>query len=130
MSGLTFDTGVLIAIERSFASRAERRVTRVIESARARKQTITVPSVVLTEWWRGQRGPVARMLDAFVIESIDAALARIAGDALGRVHPGPSAIDAIVMASAARRGDVVYTADVADLTALRVVFPDVRVLGV
>ena len=39
-------------------------------------------------------------------------------------------IDAIVMASAARRGDVVYTADVGDLTRLQAFFPAVRVLGV
>jgi hypothetical protein len=35
----------------------------------------------------------------------------------------------VVMASAARRGDIVYTSDVGDLTRLRAVFPGVRVLG-
>jgi hypothetical protein len=34
------------------------------------------------------------------------------------------------MASAARRGDVVYTSDVSDLEKLRKYFPTVRVLGV
>lgn len=37
---------------------------------------------------------------------------------------------AIVMASAALRGDVVYTTDVADLERLRSFFPSVRVFGV
>jgi hypothetical protein len=37
---------------------------------------------------------------------------------------------AIVMASAARRGDVVYTSDFADLQRLQSVFPTVRVLSV
>ena len=41
-----------------------------------------------------------------------------------------SRVDAIVMATAARRGGVVFTSDVDDLTRLREVFPNVRVLGV
>jgi len=39
-------------------------------------------------------------------------------------------VDAVVMASAALRGDVVYTTDVSDLEALRAHFSSVRVLGV
>ena len=39
-------------------------------------------------------------------------------------------IDAVVMASAALRGDVVYTSDVGDLEKLRRHFPGVRVLAV
>ena len=39
-------------------------------------------------------------------------------------------VDAIVMASAASRGDLVYTSDVADLERLRAYFPTVRVLAV
>jgi hypothetical protein len=39
-------------------------------------------------------------------------------------------VDAVVMASAARRGDIVLTSDIEDLEALRVAFPDVRVLRV
>jgi hypothetical protein len=38
--------------------------------------------------------------------------------------------DAVVMASAARRGGVVYTSDVDDLERLRSFFPEIRVLGV
>ena len=38
-------------------------------------------------------------------------------------------IDAIVMASAARRGDIVYTMDMADLSRLQAFFPSVRVLS-
>jgi DNA-directed RNA polymerase subunit H (RpoH/RPB5) len=43
---------------------------------------------------------------------------------------GATAIDAIVMASAAQRGDVVYTADTSDLAKLAVYFRAVRVLGI
>ena len=60
---------------------------------------------------------------------MDAELAKLAGEALSAIE-GATAVDAIVMASAARRGDVVYTSDVDDLERLRDYFPGVRVLGV
>jgi hypothetical protein len=44
--------------------------------------------------------------------------------------PRATLIDAIVMASAATRGDIVYTSDVDDLERLRVFFPTVKVLSV
>ena len=125
MSGLTLDTGALIAIERR-----DRRVRHLIDLAKARGERVTVPAPVVTEWWRGQRGPTARILDAFDVEPIDEDLARRAGEALAKSVDGPSAIDAIVMASAASRGDHVLTGDVSDLERLRAVFPIVRVLGV
>jgi predicted nucleic acid-binding protein len=90
---------------------------------------ITVPTVVVAEWWRGQRGRVARVLDGVVVEPLDERLARIAGEALGATR-GANAVDAIVMASAAQRGDVVYTSDVSDLRRLGTHFPAVRVLAV
>jgi hypothetical protein len=63
------------------------------------------------------------------IERVDVELGKLAGEALAAIH-GATAVDAIVMASAARRGDVVYTSDVNDLARLREYFPGVRVLGV
>jgi hypothetical protein len=51
------------------------------------------------------------------------------GEVLASVHAA-TAIDAIVMASAARRGDVVYTSDFQDLTRLQAHFPSVRILAV
>ena len=56
-------------------------------------------------------------------------LAQRAGEALAAVRRS-TPIDAIVMASAASRGDVVYTSDVDDLTRLQLHFPGVRVLHV
>ena len=44
------------------------------------------------------------------------------------VQRAPSATDAVVMASAALRGDLVYTSDMSDLERLRPVFPSVRLL--
>ena len=124
-TGLTLDTGALIAIERR-----GRRAAALVESARARGARVTVPAAVIVEWWRGQRGPVARLLDAFDVDPLERDLAKIAGHALARAPAGPSAVDAIVMASAAQRGDTVLTGDTDDLEALRAVFPTVRLLRV
>lgn len=124
MAGLTLDTGALIAIERKSV-----RMSQIWERARLTRTRITVPSVVVVEWWRGQRGPVARTLDAVMVEPLSHALARIAGEAMANV-PGASVADAVVMASAAQRGDVVYTADLDDLTGLATYFPGVRVFGI
>ena len=126
MNGLTLDTGALVAIERR-----DRRAAALIASAKLAGARITVPSAVVVERWRGQRGPIARLLDAFDVEPLDRALAEVAGRALALAPAGPSAVDAVVIASAARRGDVVLTSDVADLESLRVrVFPAVRILRV
>jgi hypothetical protein len=62
------------------------------------------------------------------VEPTTEELARVAGAALNATA-GRNAIDAIVMASAAQRGDVVYTSDVPDLELLSRVFPAVRILG-
>lgn len=89
-----------------------------------------MPAVVIAEWWRGQKGPAARILDMLTPEATTPEIATIAGEALAQLRLGKEhTIDAIVMASAARRGDVVYTSDYEDLTRLGVCFPAVRVLG-
>lgn len=102
----------------------------VIDAAHALRLVVTVPAPVVVEWWRGQRGIVAHLLDAFVVESLDELLARAAGRALAKLGGAPSATDAVVMASAARRGDRVYTSDVDDLQRLHAAFPAVRIFGV
>jgi hypothetical protein len=89
---------------------------------------ITVPAVVLAEWWRGQSQ--SSFVAGFDIEPMTASLARTAGEALAAV-PSATVIDAIVMASAARRDDVVYTSDFDDLSRLRDQhFHGVRVMGI
>ena len=90
-------------------------------------------AVVIAKWWRGQAGPSAHIRRASPVENITVELAEIAGQALALVGQNdgrPSVVDALVMASAAQRGDFVYTSDVADLERLRVAFPNVRVFGV
>lgn len=122
--GLTFDTGALIALERR-----HQRMARVYKKAVADGIGITVPSVVLAEWWRGRSDVRELILRAVRVEDTTTALARLAGEALAEV-PGAGTIDALVMASAARRGDVVYTSDFADLARLQAYFPTVRLLAV
>jgi len=125
VTGLTLDTGALVALERR-----DTRAIALVAAARAAEQRITVPASVVVEWWRGQRGPAARLLDAFVVEPLDKPVARVAGEALARTGAGPSPTDAVVMASAARRGDRVLTADLQDLGQLAVHFPEVRLLRI
>lgn len=105
----------------------------IIAQAEGSGVTVTVPAVVIAEWWRGQAGPAANLRSSFPVEHVTRELAEIAGQALALVGQNdgrPSAVDALVMASAAQRGDFVYTSDVGDLERLRLAFPSVRVFGV
>lgn len=124
IAGLTFDTGALIAMEQR-----RQRIARAYTAAVADGLIVTVPAVVLTEWWRGRTDAREVILRGVRVESIDRALATLAGEAIAAV-PGTTAVDAVVMASAARRGDVVYTSDFEDLDRLCRFFPTVRVLRV
>jgi hypothetical protein len=123
-SGLTFDTGMLIALERR-----QQRAWLVYREARNAKVPITVPTAVIAEWWRGRTDAREHVRSGLLVEVLSEALARLAGDALASVPPA-TVVDAIVMASAASRGDVVYTSDFDDLERLRAFFPSVRLLSV
>lgn len=124
MAGLTFDTGALIALERR-----RQRIRQIVAVAVRDAVRITIPAPVIVEWWRGRSTVAEDVLAAFDVEVLDEALARLAGEALAAV-PSATAIDAVVMASAARRGDVVFTSDLDDLAALQRHFKGVRVLAV
>jgi predicted nucleic acid-binding protein len=123
-NGITFDAGALIALERR-----GQRMRKVLERATEQKVRITVPAAVVTEWWRSRNDVRERILAAVRVEPLTEGLARVAGEALAAVK-GATAIDAIVVASAAQRGDVIYTADVDDLVRLVGYFRTVRVLGI
>lgn len=124
MIGLTFDTGALIALERR-----KQRMKQVLERALQKDQAITVPADVVGEWWRGRTELREAILEAVAVEPFTLELAKLAGEALAIVS-GTTLVDAVVMASAASRGDIVYSSDVDDLEKLRRVFPGVRVLRV
>ena len=101
----------------------------IVERALAKDQPITVPADVVGEWWRGRTDLRDSILESVDIEPLSEALAKLAGEALAAVA-GATLVDAIVMASAATRGDIVYSSDVEDLERLRRHFPSVRVLRV
>ena len=124
MIGLTFDTGALIALERN-----RQRMVEVRQAALRAGLRVTVPAAVIAEWWRGRTDLRKDIVAGVCVEPLTLATARAAGEAIAHVR-GASAVDAIVMASAALRGDIVYTSDVDDLERLRLHFRAVRVLGV
>ena len=121
----TFDTGMLIALERR-----KQRATEAFRNIVRRGFLPIVPAVVYVEWWPGRSNIREEILAAVVVENMPPSLCRAAGEALGAVK-GSTIADAIVMASAALRGGgVVYTSDVDDLKQLQRHFPTVLILPV
>lgn len=121
-NGLTLDTGALIALERR-----SRRMVAVLAATQAEDLLVTVPAPVLVEWFRGSPSRVHEVLDALHVEPLTERLARIAGEALVGLPAAISVVDAVVMASAAQRGDYVYTSDIPDLQVLQQRFRSVRI---
>ena len=121
----TFDTGMLIALERR-----KRDAWDAFRAIVRRGALPVVPAVVCVEWWRGRTDDREAILDAVLVEPMAPSLCRAAGEALGAVR-GSTLADAVVMASAALRGGgVVYTGDPIDLERLARHFPTVRVLAI
>jgi predicted nucleic acid-binding protein len=124
MAGLTLDTGALIGFERQ-----DRRTLTHLKLAQELGYELTVPTPVVVEAWRGgsRSARIALLLEGCIIEPLLSELARIAGEAIAAVK-GAGVVDAVVMASAASRGDRVLTSDLRDLERLRSYFPAVRLL--
>lgn len=124
MSTITLDTGALIALERR-----RQRIWQVLHRAHELGIVPIVPADVVAEWWRGRTDVREHILGSVVIEPLTGELARLAGESMAAVK-GSTSVDAIVMASAAQRGDAVYTSDIDDLERLRSFFPTVRLFAV
>lgn len=107
--GVTFDTGVLIGLERRHAS-----ALALLKACKLSRATITIPASVVAEWWRGSN---RALLESAVVEPLTSELAEAAGLLLATTG-GKNSVDAVVVASAAKRGDIVATGDVADLREL------------
>jgi hypothetical protein len=122
--GATFDTGMLVALERR-----KKRAWDLYRRLRERGAPVTIPTPVLGEWWRGRTDLREAICESSHVEPLSADVAFLAGEALATVS-GATTIDAFVMAGAALRGDVVLTSDPKDLEKLRSFFPSVRVLSV
>jgi hypothetical protein len=84
----------------------------------------------LAEWWRGYTKRRVEILQVVAIDRLTSQQAKAAGEVLAHlgVDRGGAAltIDALVMASAASRGDVVYTSDPDDLLGLQEHFKAVK----
>jgi len=107
--GVTFDTSVLIALEQRKAS-----ALALLRACRLSRARITLPAPVVAEWWRGHHRD---LLEIGEVEPLTKAIALRAGELLAKTR-GATAIDALVVASAAQRGDMIVTGDLADLRAL------------
>ena len=125
MAGMTLDSGALIALER-----ADRRIWVHLKEAASRKLPRTVSAAALAEVWRGgvRSARLAQFLATCSVEPVSETLARAAGEALAVVRRGDT-IDALVMASAAQRGDAVLTSDPDDLGRLQACFRNVRIVS-
>jgi hypothetical protein len=126
MAGLTLDSGALIGYERN-----DRAVVVQIKAALLCGIDVTVPAVVLAEVWRG--GPraarLAQILGSCIVDEADGSQALKAGEAIAKV-PGAGTVDAMVMASAAARGDMVLTGNFQDLSRLRAAFTTVKLVRI
>lgn len=107
--GVTFDTGMLVALERRHAG-----ALALLRACRLSRASITIPAAVVAEWWRGTH---RALLESGRVEALTPELAERAGELLAR-SAGSNAVDATVVASAALRGDLVITSDEHDLRQL------------
>lgn len=116
MSGLTLDTGALIAFERN-----DRAVVALVRDAVDDGTTIAVPAGVVAQAWRdGRRQPrLARLLAApsVEVEPLDDRRARAAGQLCG-ARGTADIVDASVVLCARARGHVVLTTDASELERL------------
>lgn len=107
----TFDTGMLVALDRN-----EREAWTVLRRLVDRGEVPTVPVVATAQAWRDGRrqARLAQALNGCRSGAVGDEGARRAGELCGRAGTS-DIVDAIVIESAERRGDHVYTCDTGDL---------------
>lgn len=114
MSGLTYDSGALIAAERN-----DRRMWLIHARALARGVQPTIPAAALAEVYRsGRQANLERLLTSCQVDPLDEERARATGVLLGRCALSPGAVDASVTECALRRGNAVVTGNGTHLAAL------------
>jgi len=118
--GVTFDSGVLIALERRHAG-----ALALLRACRMSRASITIPAGVVAEWWRGTH---RALLEIGFLEPLSPELAQRAGELLAETR-GSNAVDATVVASAAQRDDLIVTGDADDLGRLAVSVRNVTIEG-
>ena len=113
MTGVTYDTGLLLAAE---AGRVDAWAFHA--SVLRRGVLPTVPVVVLAQAWRGgPQAPLSRLLKGCRVEANHEVDGRAAGRACARAGTS-DVVDALVVVGALRRGDLVVTSDPVDLQRL------------
>jgi hypothetical protein len=111
--GVTYDTGALIAAERS-----ARDVWAIHRRALERGQRPVVPAGALGQAWRGgPQAELSRLLRGCRIEDLTDARARQAGAACARARTA-DIVDASVVVGGVSRHDLVLTSDPKDLRRL------------
>ncbi len=123
MARIALDSGVLIALERG-SVHAWAWLRRAAE--RGEEPLVNVAAIAEV-WRRPPSHSVARALAGCEVEPVDEALARAAGEAIGAIGAGLG--DALIAASAARRGMALVTTDAADMHALAQHFRGLVVRG-
>jgi hypothetical protein len=107
VSGLTYDSGALIAAERD-----DRRFWAIHKRALVRGIRPMVPAGVVTEVYRsGRQVNLSRALRGCQIDALEEDSAKAAGAMLGRCMVETGAVDASVAEGALRRGDAVVTSN-------------------
>lgn len=116
MSGVTLDTGALIAIEK-----ADRRMQALLDEAHAAGLSIDIPAGALAQAWRNgpRQARLARTLHLtnVTVPPLDGPTAKAAGVLCGQ-RGTDDPIDASVVLNARRRDHTVITSDPSDLRRL------------
>lgn len=117
-----FDTDALVAAERG-----DDWVLGYFELVERGLARITVPGVVLVEWWHARSDAREEILRAVSVDLLSVDVFQAAGVACASL--AEASIDATVMATAALRNAMVVTRDVGDFQRLAAHFPGVRIFG-
>jgi hypothetical protein len=112
-SGLTLDTGALIAAEKN----AER-FWSIWAAAMRRKARVTVPAAVVAQAWRGNRPVIARIVAVCAVDVLDLEEAKKIGLLLAKNRRRSDVVDAAVVIGAIRRHDAIATSDPDDIRGL------------
>ena len=114
LTGVTYDSGALIAAERS-----ERRMWARHRALLLRRVVPTVPAPVIAQCWRGtpRQTQLARFLAGCETETLDDTRAKATGTLAGRACVA-DIVDTSVVEGALRRDDLIISSDEGDLTAI------------
>jgi len=114
VTGVTYDSGALIAAERG-----ERPMWARHRALLLRRVVPVVPASVVAQCWRGtpRQAQLARLLAGCEIEALDDTRAKAAGSLAGRART-TDIVDASVVEGALRRGDLIVSSDDGDLAVI------------